>query len=310
MADQGISTGAWALPRLGVGTWAWGDRATWGFDRGYGLAEVEGAFQASVEAGVSLFDTAEVYGSGKSERILGDLVRRWGKPLIVATKFAPYRLGAAAVHRALEGSLSRLGLQRVDLYQVHWPPIVGRIDTWMEALAAAVQEGRVRAVGVSNFGAEQMRRAQDALARHAVPLASNQVEYSLLHRAPETNGVLRACRELDITLIAYSPLAMGLLSGKYDAGADRLPRRLGRYLRAWPPATIAGVVSLLQAIGQKHGRTPAQVALRWLLQQPGVVVIPGAKDATQARENAGALGWELAPEEMAALDQATRRRKG
>jgi aryl-alcohol dehydrogenase-like predicted oxidoreductase len=310
MADQGSTTGALALPPLGVGTWAWGDRATWGFDRGYGLAEVEGAFQASVEAGVALFDTAEVYGSGKSERILGDLVRRWGKPLIVATKFAPYRLGAAAVRRALEGSLARLGLQQVDLYQVHWPPIVGRIDTWMEALAAAVQEGKVRAVGVSNFGADQMRRAQDALAPHAVPLASNQVEYSLLHRAPETNGVLRACRELGISLIAYSPLAMGLLSGKYDAGADRLPRRFGRYLRAWPPATIAGVVRLLEAIGQKHGRTPAQVALRWLLQQPGVVAIPGAKDATQAGENAGALGWELAPEEMAALDQATRRRKG
>jgi aryl-alcohol dehydrogenase-like predicted oxidoreductase len=295
-----------SLPRLGVGTWAWGDRQTWGYDRDYGRPDVEAAFGASLEAGLTLFDTAESYGWGKSERILGELARQSGRSLVIATKFAPFRPRAGALQRALDASLDRLGMEWVDLYQIHFPPPFMRIETMMEALAEAVHAGKVRAAGVSNFSAAQMRRAHAGLARQGVPLATNQVEYSLLHRAPETNGVLRACRDLKITLIAYSPLAMGLLSGKYRPEDARHPRRLGRYLHSWKPEALADVFGLLGKIGRDHGKTPSQVSLNWLLRQSGVVVIPGAKNARQASENAGALGWEMTAEEAEALDRVTR----
>lgn len=301
-----IPTGLLPLPPLGVGTWAWGDRLTWGYDRGYGREDVEAAFHASLEAGITFFDTAEVYGWGTSERILGDLIRQSQVRVMVATKYAPFRPTARAVHGALAASLRRLGLDQVDLYQVHFPPFPVRIERLMDELAEAVKEGKARAVGASNFSLDQMRRAHEALARRGVALAANQVEYSLLHRQPEWDGLLRACQELDITLIAYSPLAMGLLSGKYDPSDGRLPRRLSRYLRTWSRLALRQLLDLLRRIAQEHGKTPSQVALNWLLRQPGVVVIPGAKNATQARENAGALGWLLSEEEAEALDRATR----
>jgi aryl-alcohol dehydrogenase-like predicted oxidoreductase len=295
-----------SFPRLGVGTWAWGDRMMWGYDRGYGRADVEGAFRASVEAGLRFFDTAEVYGWGTSERILGDLCEQTAEPIRIATKFAPFRVSGRALLRALDGSLARLRASSVDLYQIHFPPFFTRMEPLMEALAEAVQRGKARAAGVSNFNVDQMRRAHEALERRGVRLASNQVEYSLLHRDPEGDGVLRVCRELGVTLIAYSPLAMGLLSGKYSPEARRHPRRLGRYLHLWEPQALVRVIGLLEDIGRAHGKTPSQVALNWLLRKPEVVVIPGAKNARQASENAGALGWEMAEQEADALDQATR----
>lgn len=294
------------LPRLGVGTWAWGDRRVWGFEGEYGRPEVEQAFWASLEAGLTLFDTAEVYGFGTSERILGELVRQSQRSLSIATKYAPFRPGSRPLLRALDGSLARLGLPQVDLYQIHFPPLFTRLEGLLDVLAEAALSGKAKAVGVSNFNARQMRIAQEVLSRRGVALTSNQVEYSLLDRTPEADGVLRACRELGVTLIAYSPLAMGWLSGKYDPGEKRLPRRLHRYLGAHGPERLAATLQLLREIASRLDRTPSQVALNWLLQQPGVIVIPGAKNAQQAADNAAALGWELPPEDVRALDQVTR----
>lgn len=300
------------VPALGVGTWAWGDRRVWGYGREYGHEEVEGAFWASLEAGLNFFDTAEVYGGGTSERILGELIRQSEKIVLIATKFAPYRLTAKVLPRALDKSLARLGLKQVELYQIHWSVPHVRVEALMDALAEVYHAGRARAVGVSNYSAAQMRRAYDRLAKHGVPLASNQVEYSLLHREPETNGVLEACRELNVALIAYSPLAMGLLSGKYRPGGEPLRPRLREYLPRQQIETVVPVLDLLEEIGRGHGKTPSQVALNWLLRKsrngrdrPNVIPIPGAKTAQQARENAGALGWEMTEEEAAALEQAT-----
>lgn len=293
------------LPPLGVGTWAWGDRIVWGYETDYGRADVEAAFHASLAAGLTFFDTAEVYGWGTSERILGALGRSSPAPLVLATKYAPFRPGTSAMDRALKGSLRRLAVEQIDLYQIHFPPPLVRLERLMDALAEAVHDGRLRAVGVSNFSAAQMRRAHAALARRGVPLTSNQVEYSLLHREPERDGVLRACRELGVTLMAYSPLAMGLLGGGYDPLAGRLPRRLRRYLTGARAGSIAAVLRQLKEIADTHGRTPAQVALNWLLRQPGLMAIPGAKTAHQAEENAGALGWSLSDAEAAALEQAS-----
>ena len=299
---------ALSVPPLGVGAWAWGDRLYWRYGKGYGLDDVREAFEVSLEAGVTFFDTAEIYGFGASERILGDLVRSSGRPLIIASKYAPFswRISARSVGRALDASLKRLGLDHIDLYQVHFPFSLVPFDALMGALADAVKAGKTLAVGVSNYSAEKMRRAHEALARRGVRLYSNQVSYSLLRRTPEVDGVLDACRELGVTLIAYGPLAQGILTGKFPPGTTAPGVRRfrsdfrGRNLKAAEP-----VVSLLKEIGQAHGRTPGQVALSWLLRQEGVVPIPGAKNRLQAAENAGALGWEMAAGEAEALDRAT-----
>lgn len=173
-------------------------------------------------------------------------------------------------------------------------------------MADAVAAGKVRAVGVSNYSAAQVRIAQAALAERGIPLASNQVEYSLLHRAPEVNGVLDACRELGITLIAYQPLAQGVLTGKYRPG-DRPKgiRRFGRYFRGDPLNKAQPVLSLLGEVGDRYSKTPAQVALRWLIEQEGILPIPGAKNGRQAASNAEALSFTLVAAEIEALDQAT-----
>jgi aryl-alcohol dehydrogenase-like predicted oxidoreductase len=205
---------------------------------------------------------------------------------------------------ALRRSLTRLGLPRVDLYQLHFPMGLLSVERRMDALAGTVEAGLARAVGVSNYPATDLRRAHAALARRGIPLASNQVHYSLLHRRPERDGVLAACRELGVTLIAYSPLEMGLLSGKYGPGRPP-PGARGLRAGARRLATMQPLLGALRAIGEAHGKTPAQVALNWLIAQ-GTVPIPGAKSATQARDNAGALGWRLTAEESETLDRLSK----
>jgi aryl-alcohol dehydrogenase-like predicted oxidoreductase len=303
-STEPATAGAIDLGELGVGTWAWGDRVTWGYGRDFGEAEAQAAFGAAVSAGVRLFDTAEIYGGGTSERLVGRFARAADQSVVVATKFFPYPwrvLVRGSLLGALRASLQRLGLEHVDLYQIHWPlPLVNSV--WADELAEAVHAGLARAVGVSNFPVRDLRRMDRALERRGVRLSSNQVHYSLLHRAPEQNGVLAVCRQLDVRVIAYSPLAMGLLGGRYSPehpppGRRRLQmfRELGRAWRVLP---------LLRELGERHGRSPAQVALNWLICH-GAVPIPGAKSAEQARQNAGALGWRITPDEVERLDRAT-----
>ena len=293
---------------LGIGTWQWGDTQFWGYGKSYDVDDVITAFWSSINAGITFFDTAEVYGSGRSERFLGRLACSTETKVVVATKFAPlpWRLSAQEVHRAIDASLQRLGVQQIDLYQVHWPFTLMSIPTLMHALADAVGEGKIHAIGVSNFNATQLQQAHDVLSQRDISLAANQVEYSLLARGPEVSGVLDTCRSLGITLIAYSPLAMGLLTGKYKTnvmptGARRYtPRFQTKHLEAVEP-----VLNLLREIGSGHGdKTPSQVALNWLIQQD-VLPIPGAKNARQAQQNAGALGWSLTDAEIQILDEAT-----
>ena len=300
---------------LGVGAWAWGAKRLWGYGKDYGPEDVAAAFRASLENGVRLFDTAEIYGNGASERIIGGLLREGGfdgGPLI-ATKFAPlpYRLSARSLLGALDGSLKRLGVEAVDLYQIHFPSPFLKVKSLMDALAETLQEGKVVSVGVSNYDAEGMRRAHERLRGHGIPLASNQVRYSLLDRAPETNGVLDACRDLGAMLIAYSPLAQGLLTGKYAPGAKPtgLVRRFNRSFGDANLRKISPILEALRRIGGAHDKKPSQVALNWLISQQGVLAIPGAKNGRQARENAGALGWSLVPEEVGELDGLARDRR-
>lgn len=301
------------VPRLGIGVMTWG-QAT-GLARfhpaklAYGGAEnpeeERAAFDAAMTAGATLFDTAAMYSGGASERRLGELAR--DTPALVATKFPPgLRATADDLPAALKGSLARLGRDTIDLYQHHFPNKRVDIPRLMNFMADAVAAGKVRAVGVSNYSAEQMRQAHAVLAERGVPLASNQVEYSLLHRQPESNGVLDACRELGVTLIAYQPLAGGALTGKYGAG--QRPRGLRRfmmpYFRGDSAAAIAPVVALLREIGARYDKSPAQVALRWLMENECVLPIPGAKNGRQAAANAEALTFRLTVDEVEALDRA------
>jgi aryl-alcohol dehydrogenase-like predicted oxidoreductase len=216
----------------------------------------------------------------------------------------PWRLSRRQLVRALRGSLKRLGLEQVDLYQIHQPIPPVTVETWMAALGDAVQGGLTRAVGVSNYDRRWMQRAYDALARESIPLASNQVEYSLVQRKVEKNGMLKLCQEMGVRLIAYSPLGMGLLTGKYTVDNPPSGIRGGRYSRTFLKR-MEPLMTLMKRIGSDHaGKTPAQVALNWVICK-GALPIPGAKNLEQAEQNAGALGWRLTEDEVAALDAAS-----
>ncbi len=292
---------------MGLGAWSWGDRFLWNYGRGYTDDDIEAAFRTSIGAGVNLVDTAEVYGSGHSEQLLGKFIRNTPESVVVATKFfpIPYRFTKNSVVRALRGSLERLGLERVDLYQLHWPSQVVPNHLFVEGLALAVQAGLARAVGVSNYDLKKMQQAQIILSKHGIPLASNQLEYNLLNRKVERNGLLDRCKETKVRLIAYSPLAMGILTGKYTVETPPPGSRGRKYaalLKDLPP-----LIALLTDIGARHdGKTPGQVALNWVICK-GALPIPGAKTANQAEQNVGAIGWRLTPEEIQALDVGSDR---
>jgi aryl-alcohol dehydrogenase-like predicted oxidoreductase len=293
---------------LGIGTWQWGDQWMWGFGGDYAASDIRAAFDTCLARGPVFFDTAEVYGLGRSERYLGQFIKTAGAPVKLATKFMPFpwRLGKGRLRAALRHSLDRLGVACIDLYQIHMPLPPVALETWMDALADVVQAGLVREVGVSNYNVAQLQRAYAALAQRGVHLASNQVQYSLLERQPEHTGLWALCHELDIRLIAYSPLAQGMLSGKYTPAHP--PRGLRG--RRYPPALLARLeplLALLRERGEAHGhKTPGQVALNWLICK-SALPIPGVKTAAQADENLGALGWRLTEAEVLALEAASDR---
>lgn len=309
MSEDQITFAGCPVPsvRLGVGTWAWGDKDTWGmggYDAGFTEDTIREAWQASLDAGITLFDTAEVYGSGRSERMIGRLIaddpaRR--DRLLIATKFmpSPWKLNVrTALLSAARSSRDRLRVESIDLYQIHGPISLRSHAAMADALAAAHQEGLIRAVGVSNYSAREMRAVHSELAARGMALASNQIEYSLLRRRPESTGLLAACRELGVVPLAYSPIGQGRLTGKYSA-ANPPPGK--RNFSGHPMEQVDRIVGQLRQIGEGHDRTPSQVALNWIIAK-GAVPIPGAKNAKQAIENAGALGWELDDRDIALLD--------
>ncbi|HZR38659.1 MAG TPA: aldo/keto reductase [Ktedonobacteraceae bacterium] len=318
------------VPALGIGTMSWGERMM-GYGKAHTRDDVTQAYRACLDAGLNFFDTAEGYGMGENERLLGECRRQDGRPAVIATKYAPAslfapiptRLSPRALLKSLDRSLQRLGVERIDLYQIHFPTSPSRVDALMDVLAEAVQAGKVRAVGVSNYSASLMRQAHARLARHGIALASNQVHYNLLHRYPETNGVLSTCQELNVALIAYSPLEQGILSGKYRTTPQSRPLTL-RIIRSISPRDPFGemegasygrrdlqpeklepLFAVLEEIAIAHEKTIAQVALNWLLTRDACIVpIPGAKNARQVHEHVGALGWRLTEEEHLRISQA------
>ena len=285
---------------LGMGTNAWGFRNR-------GDPGKQPVLEAALATGINFIDTAEVYLFGGSEKTLGLLLPEHRADVVLASKFFPYpwRLTKASLKEALHASLQRLAVAQLDLYILHFPVPPVPLETWVEALAGVQQAGLTRAVGISNCSAQQTRRAQALLARVGIPLASNQVEYSLLNRSAERNGLLETCRELGVGLVAFRPLGYGLLTGKYKP--EDLPAVLhGRLIRRSDLQRVSPLIELLGKLGRSHGKTPAQVALNWIVCK-GAVPIPGAKNPTQAAQNAGALGWRLEATEVEALDREAAR---
>ncbi|HMA54418.1 MAG TPA: aldo/keto reductase, partial [Acidobacteriota bacterium] len=298
----------------------------WQFSQGQGFGgkfwgtmtdeEILAVVRISLDGGINWFDTAEAYGRGASERALARALKALGKApgeVVVATKWHPLFRTARSIPKTIGARIENLGGYPIDLFQVHSPLSFSSIKAQMTAMARLVEEGKIRTIGVSNFSARQMRKAQAALARRGLRLASNQVRYSLLDRAIETNGVLDAAKELGISIIAYSPLAQGILSGKFHADPSLILRKPGyrRYLGPFKPRGLERSRPLIEAlrdVAAKHGATSSQVALNWVAAVHGdsVVAIPGASSPAQAEENAGALKFSLAREDVELLDRVSR----
>ena len=271
----------------------------------------------SIEGGVNWFDTAEAYGWGTSEQTLASALSTLGKrggDVVIATKWWPGLRTSASILRTIGRRLKRLGGFPIDLYQVHQPLGFSSVEKEMDAMTRLAERGNIKYIGVSNFSEKRMRRADARLRSHGLRLVSNQVGYSLLHRQIETDGVLGTAKELGVSIIAYSPLAQGILSGKFHSRRPESVRVTGvrRYLRNFSRKRLERtrpLVTLLSGIAGAHGVVPAQVALQWLVSFNGdvVVAIPGATSPRQAEDNAASMNFALTPDELGSIDVESRR---
>jgi len=305
MRTVALGKGGPKVSEIGIGMWQAGGPA-WGADVS-DEASLAGMRRAH-ELGVTLFDTAEGYGAGHSEEVVGRGIREIGRDhLVIATKVAGTHARREYVQRACDASLKRLGVHEIDIYQIHWP------DPWdqaslketMKAMERLHRAGKIRHVAVSNFAVRDLEEARSALSR--TDIIENQVHWSLLHRTVE-DEVVPYCKKEGVAILPWSPLEKGLLAGKYDAThkpSDEV-RKGSKMLRDENLAEISKLVSVLMDVGAKHDRTATQVALNWLMRQPGTVVpIPGIKNAAQAEANAGAAGWELTAGEVRRISDAS-----
>jgi aryl-alcohol dehydrogenase-like predicted oxidoreductase len=277
--------------------------------------EVRAIVEAALAGGMNWFDTAEAYGGGASERALARALNALGHPpseTLIATKWSPYLRTAGSLARTIDQRLAALNVPRIDLHQVHQPFHLSSTKAVMNAMADLVDQGKVRYAGVSNYSARRMRQAHETLAARGLPLISNQVRFGLLDRSIERNGVLQTADELGISIIAYSPLGQGMLSGKYHDDPERINskswtfKRFSGYNknleRSWP------IVAKLKEIGRRHGAAPAQVALSWTVNfhSDTVVAVVGASKQRQAKETAAAMRLTLTAEELCELDVVSR----
>ncbi|MCH8277007.1 MAG: aldo/keto reductase [Bacteroidetes bacterium] len=270
----------------------------------------------SLEHGVNWFDTAEMYGGGASERSLNRALKAAGAiqdDIVLATKWNPILRPAGSIRRTISNRQEALGDYRIDLHQVHNPASLSTIRAQMNVMADLVEAGNIRSVGVSNFRARAMRKAHVILQNRGISLASNQVHYHLLNRRIEKNGVLDTAKELGITIIAYSPMGQGLLSGKFHDDPDLISRIDGfrpklRQFRRKAIEKTRPLIDLLKYVAGTHDATPAQVALNWLVHFHGdlVVAIPGATKPYQAKDNARSMNFRLSDSELAHIDEIAR----
>ena len=293
------------ISKIGLGTWQFGARE-WGYGEDYAGQQARDIVRRALDLGVTLFDTAEMYGFGRSERILGEaLGERPESPAFLATKLFPVLPLAPVVEQRAVASASRLGTHRIDLYQVHWPNPLVSDGTIMRGMSTLQRVGLVGEVGVSNYPLARWQAAERALGGRVL---SNQVRYSLADRAPEKD-LLPFAAEAGRIVIAYSPLAQGLLSGRYDR-ANRPANRVRAGNPLFLPENLdrAGeLIGVLREVADAHGAAPAQIALAWVIRHPAVTAIPGASSVEQLESNVAAAEIELPDDEYAALSAASDR---
>ena len=286
-----VDVGGVRISAIGLGTWQFGSME-WGYGSRYASEDAKAIVHRALELGVNLIDTAEIYGQGRSERIVGEAIRDRRERVFLATKLFPIGLPLQVESRA-RASARRLGVDHLDLYQQHWPSPLFPPGATMPRMKRLVESGLVGHVGVSNFS---LKRWQDAERALGGPVLSNQVLFSLVHREPDRDLVPWAQKEGRI-VIAYSPLGQGLLSGKYQEAPPRNFRRFRTNFRAAGRARVGPLVEALREIASKHGATPSQVALAWLIRKPNVVAIPGASSVKQVEENVASADVNLADDE-------------
>lgn len=300
---EGVTT-AKLISKIGLGTWQFGSRE-WGYGSSYADTEAPLIVRRALDLGVTVFDTAEIYGYGRSERILGAAFAALPGATdraVVATKIFPVLPISSVVQQRALASADRLGVRRIDLYQVHMANPVVRDGPIMRGMSALRRVGLVDEVGVSNYSLERWRAAEAALGDRVL---SNQVQYSLVHRRPEADLLPYAARQGRV-IIAYSPLGQGVLSGRYD-----VTHRPTRGTRAMNPlfltenlARMTPLLDVLRDVASAHGVTPAQIALAWTIRHPSVAAIPGASSVAQLESNAAAADITLSDAEYDALTTA------
>ena len=295
------------VSRICIGTWSWGSRILWGYGKDFTETDVISVYEESLKSGINFFDTAEIYGMGNSEKILARCIQNNKTAIapVIATKFMPFpwRLSSRELRKALINSMKRLGLPKIDLYQIHQPINVYK---WVNAIADVYEEGLISAIGVSNYNKEQFKQAYNLLAKRGIKLASNQMHYSLLHRNHEFDGLLNLCKELNVTFLAYSPLAQGVLTGKFSPQTPPTGILRGIRYRKSVLKNIQPLMKIMAEVSKNNGGKPlAQIAINWILSK-GAIPVVGAKNMKQIRENIAALNWQLSNEDIAILDDASK----
>jgi aryl-alcohol dehydrogenase-like predicted oxidoreductase len=292
------------ISKIGLGTWQFGSRE-WGYGDPYAEKEAYSIVRRALELGVTLFDTAEIYGAGHSERILGRALGENRESVFLATKMFPIVPAALLVKQRAVASANRLGVRRLDLYQVHWPNPLVRDSTIMRGMRSIQRAGLVGEVGVSGYSLQRWCAAEDVLRSR---ILSNQVEYNLVHRSPELD-LLPFAESHGHVIIAFSPLAQGLLSGRYHA-ANRPVNSVRATSPLFHPHNLErtnGLMAALREVADAHSATPAQIALAWVIHRPVVAAIPGASSVEQLESNVAAAEIELADDEYQALHTASAR---
>lgn len=306
------------ISALGLGCWQFskGRGLVGGFWPAMDQKDVNEIVNVSLEGGINWFDTAEVYGKGESENALAEALNKAGDSAsnaFIATKWWPMFRRASSITKTIDDRLRALKHRSIDLYQIHQPFSFSSVKSEMKAMAELLRKGKIKHIGVSNFNAEKMKQASDALKEEGFTLSSNQVKYSLLDRRIESNGVMDMAKQLGVTIIAYSPLEQGILTAKFHKNPELIkhikgPRKYTSYFKQTGLDATQPLIDLLEEKAEKYGVSPTQIALNWLIHFHGdtVVAIPGASKIHHAKENIGTLQFILSQDDLDEIDIVSR----
>ena len=291
------------VSQIGLGTWQYS--SGWGYGKEYTKEDAIKIIRQAIDSGINLIDTAEVYGSGESERVIGEAIKGYDREdIIVTTKFLPMALRSSAIERALKKSLNRLETSYIDIYLIHFPNPL-RSVSFLRKMEDFVDEGLIHNIGVSNFSQTRLKKAQSKMKKYKIQV--NQVNYSLVKKKPEEKLIPYA-EEEQIKIMAYSPLAQGWLTGKYtlETKTPKGVRRRNRVFRKKNMKRGAFLLNTLKEIADNYQVSVSQVALAWVIRNPVVIAIPGAKNVEQVQSNVAAADFELSAQDVSRIGEAQK----